>query len=453
LLYAVVDIETTGGYAAENGITEIGVVVTDGTSVRDTFYTMLNPMTPIPSFIESLTGITNDMVKDLPAFDSVAEELFSLLRDKIFVAHNVNFDFSFIKYHLSQSGFQLEVRKLDTIRLSRHIIPGLKGYGLDKLCRFLKIKINGRHSALGDAMAATEILHELIRRDGVKFISQSLKSGRGEVSLPPNVNEEKINQLPTGPGVYFFHEKSGKVIYVGKARNIKRRVKNHFSNNKPGKQKQEFLKKVYSITFQETATELMAFILEGIEIKKRWPEQNKAQKWREHIYGLYSYIDSAGYQRLFLEKEFKQIKPFCTFGSLTEGLIFLRSLIRDYELCPYLCFLTKSKDDCEKSGYQCHGACSMKEASDSYNHRVEKCIREISERLPSFAILDKGVKPDEKSCILVEKGKFVGMGYVPENKMDMEEMKRAITPYVDNLYVRSLINHYSMRHPYQMFSF
>lgn len=452
--FAIVDIETTGGYAAGNGITEIAVYVTDGSAVIDNFYAILNPEVPIPRFIESLTGITNEKVKDKPVFSSVAAELYSILKERIFVAHNVNFDYSFIRYHLDKHGFQLDNKKLCTIRLGRKVIPGLKGYGLDKICNHLKIQVENRHSASGDASATVEVFHQLIQKGGMQHIEQMLKSNSGEMSLPPNVSEKAINELPQCPGVYYFHEKGGKVIYVGKAKNIKKRVKSHFSNNKPNSQKQEFLKKIYHISYQETATELMALVLEGIEIKKRWPEQNKSQKHFEQLYGLYTYVDSKGYSRLFIEKKLRHIQPIYSFNYLTEGYSLLRRLIREYDLCPYFCFLIPQKEPCELDDFKCRGACSDEECANDYNKRVERCIEELTTQLPSFAVIDKGMRPGEKSYILIEKGKFVAMGYTDvQDAKEIRELKSSLTLYADNLYVRSVIYKYAEKHPYQTLSF
>lgn len=451
--FAVIDIETTGGYAANNGIIEIAVIITDGITVFDNFYAMINPGIPIPPFIEKLTGITNEAVAAQPPFENIAEELFGLIHDKVFVAHNVNFDFSFVKYHLEQHGYHLDCKKLCTIRLARKVVPGLRGYGLDKICNHLKINIEGRHSAFGDAAATTELLRQLVNMGGTKHIDKMLSAKNGEMSLPPNVNEEMVAGLPQKPGVYFFHEKGGKVIYVGKARNIKKRVKGHFSNNKPGRQKQEFLKKIYHISCQETATELMALVLEGIEIKKRWPGQNSSQKHAERVFGLYSYIDSNGYKRLFIERKLRSITPYFVFSNLAEGYAVLRKLVKDFELCPYLCFLTKKSTNCHLDQFECSGACQLKEPADAYNERVDLCINGFTEQLPSFAVMDKGIRFGERSCILIEKGRFVGMGYVDsDEEIELKKLKLVITPYPDNQYVRSLIVRYAARHPFQTFS-
>ncbi|RZK16647.1 MAG: DNA polymerase III subunit epsilon, partial [Flavobacterium sp.] len=142
MLYAVVDIETTGGFASGNGITEIAIIIHDGSVVLDRYETLINPMQDIPSHIEALTGISNEMVESAPLFSDVAEKIYELLNDKIFVAHNVNFDYSFIRHQLSVAGFDLQCKKLCTVRMSRKIIPGHRSYSLGKLCNDLKINLN-----------------------------------------------------------------------------------------------------------------------------------------------------------------------------------------------------------------------------------------------------------------------------------------------------------------------
>ncbi|MEO6684148.1 MAG: exonuclease domain-containing protein [Ginsengibacter sp.] len=346
MLYAIVDIETTGGFAASNGITEIAVFISDGTQVVEEFHTLLNPYFTIPRFIESLTGITNEMVGSAPDFKSVSDQLYELLHDKIFVAHNVNFDYSFLKHHFQQAGYSFVCKKLCTIRLSRQIIPGLKGYGLDKICRHLNIEISDRHRAKGDAAATTILFHQLIQNDQHGIIENMLKANSKEQFLPPNVSAEEIKKLPRNPVVYYFHDKKGKVIYVGKARNIYKRVNSHFSNNKPNHQKQEFLKKIYHISYQETATELMAFILESTEIKKIWPEQNRSQKRFEPSYALYQFIDGNGFIRLCIEKKKRNLIPLYTFHLLTEGYNLIRKMVREFDLCPRLCFLQTDQIIC-----------------------------------------------------------------------------------------------------------
>ena len=456
MLYAVVDIETTGGYAEANGIIEIAVFVTDGTKVVNEFHSLVNPYYTIPRFIESLTGITNEMVEYERDFRTISGQLYEILRDKVFVAHNVNFDYSFVKHHLQKEGFELNCKKICTIRLGRQIIPGLKGYGLAKICKHLGIEIEERHRAKGDAAATVKLFHHLLENDTNGHAETMLKASSKEQFLPPNVSATEIKKLPSQPGVYYFHNKKGKVIYVGKAKSLKKRVNSHFSNNKPNRQKQEFLKKIYHISYQCNATELMAFILESSEIKKLWPEQNRSQKRFEQSYGLYYFEDSNGYLRLCIEKRRKNLKALYTFNLLAEGYSLLRKLVTEFDLCPKLCFLQSPNISCQYLLIKkCKGACEQIETADEYNHRVLGCIQRIQTELPTFALIDNGLEEQEQSCILVEKGKFYGMGYLPSdsNVHHVEELKNYLTPYVENDYIRGIIFKYAERFPYKKVDF
>jgi len=448
--FAIVDIETTGGFAAKNGITEIAVFISDGREIIDSYHTLINPYYTIPRFVESLTGITNEMVSTERDFKMISGELFEILNDKVFVAHNVNFDYSFLKYHFAQAGYDLNCKKLCTIRLGRQIIPGLKGYGLDKICRHLKIDIEDRHRAKGDAEATAKLFHYLLKIDTNRHVQTMLKSSSKEQFLPPNVSANEIKKIPSTPGVYYFHDKKGKVIYVGKAKSLSKRVNSHFSNNKANKQKQEFLKNIYHVSFHETGTELMAFILESIEIKKIWPEQNRSQKRFEQVYGLYSFEDGRGYLRFCIEKKKKNLKALYTFNQLSEAYTFLRKLIKSFSLCPKLCFLQAENIQCQ--GYlekTCKGACEQKELLSDYNSRVIECIEHLEKELPTFAVVDDGLDAAENSCILIEKGRFYGMGYLPQNTniTQLSDVKYRLTPYTENEYIRSMVFQYSERFP------
>ena len=452
MLYAIVDIETTGGYAAANGITEIAVFITDGQNIIHEFNTLLNPYYTIPKYVESLTGITNEMVEFERDFKSIADELFELLHDKVFVAHNVNFDYSFVKHYFAQSGYELNCKKLCTIRLGRQILPGLNGYGLDKICKHLQIEIDHRHRARADAEATVKLFHHLLKYDTNGHVQMMLKGNSKEQFLPPNVSSNEIKKLPHRPGVYYFHDKKGKVIYVGKAKNLDKRVNSHFSNNKANKQKQEFLKKIYHVSYHETATELMAFILESIEIKQYWPEQNRSQKRFQQDYALYSFEDSNGYLRLCIEKRKKHIKALYTFSQLTEAYSFLRKLMHTFELCPKLCFLQAESIECQLLiDNRCRGACEHKEPAEEYNARINELMVHLENELPTFALVDRGIDANEQSCILMEKGKFYGMGYLPAdlNVHQIDDIKYRLTPYVENDYIRRMVFQYAEKYPYK----
>jgi len=448
-MYAIVDIETTGGYAAANGITEISIHIFDGEKVVEKFETLINPGQPIPRYIQAFTGIDDTMVADAPKFKEVAAKVHSLLQDKIFIAHNVNFDYSFIKAHLNASGFDLNVNKLCTVRLSRKIFPGFPSYSLGNLCRSLGITILERHRAGGDTEATVKVFQLLLQNDKQQLISKSLHRSSKEQILPPNVSKQDFEKLPYTPGVYYFHNEKGKIIYVGKATNIRYRVNSHFSNNSKSRQKQNFLRHTHSISFQQFATELMACIYESTEIKKLWPIFNYSQKRWEDVYGIYKYEDQNGYLRLAIEKNKKQLKPVCTFHYLVDGHSLMRKAIKEHQLCPKLCFMQRDNETCEgiKEMY-CSGACEQKEKPAKYNKRVKEAIIAMQTQ-PSFAIIDKGLNEDELSCILVCEGRFFGMGYIPTEIQitNAEMLKDFVTPYKENIIIRNLVNGHAARFP------
>ena len=449
-MYAIVDIETTGGYASNNDITELCIVLHDGIQVTDRYETLIRPVVPIPYYIQALTGITHNMVASAPTFQEIAPAIFRLLDGKVFIAHNVNFDYSFLKHHLQESGFDLTCQKLCTVRLTKKVFPGLPSYSLGNICRYFGIPIENRHRAGGDTTATVRLFEHILRNEGLVHITEFLRRGSREQCLPPHLPREQVINLPYTPGVYYFHNQHGKIIYVGKAKNLKYRVSSHFTHNGAGRQRQEFLRNVYGISYQQCSTELIAFILESIEIKRLWPEYNNSQKRFTPTYALYSYEDSNGYLRMVIDKKKQQLKPLYTFNHLAEGHRLLNRLVREYNLCPKLCFLQTNDDPCIGfPEHSCFGACEKKEHTNEYNNRLQAAIQYLEKMLPTFAVLDEGKHSAEQSCILIEKGKFYGMGYVPTglNVDSVETLKHRITAYPENDYIRGLIYQYAERRP------
>jgi len=453
-MYAIVDIETTGGHASANGITEIAICIHDGKKVVKRFETLVNPQRDIPIYISALTGITNEMVKDAPPFEDVAADIYHLIHGKIFVAHNVNFDFSFVRYHLAAAGYDLQTNKLCTVRLGRKIMPGLPSYSLGKLCKHLGIDNQSRHRAMGDAEATAELFTLLLNSDTDGHIKQSLKLGSKDQLLPPNLSKKDIDQLPYTPGVYYFHDQKGKVIYVGKAKNVKKRVSSHFTGNNPGFQRQEFLRNIHQITYQVCGTELIAFVLEAIEIKRLWPKYNRSLKRFENAFCLYAFEDQRGYIRLAVDKYRKYSDPIYTCNSLLDGYNLLNKLIETFDLCPKLCFIQKNNELCTSAaGSAC--ACEGVEPPGNYNEKVNNAIDQLKQALPTYAIRDEGRTGDEHSCILVEKGQFYGMGYISHyfDADNVQQLKSHLTPYPGNDYIKNIVATYASKYPDRMVVF
>ncbi len=439
--YAVVDIETTGGHASGNGITEISVFVHDGERVIKHFETLINPQQPIPRFITSLTGIDSSMVEDAPVFDEIADVLFDILNENIFIAHNVNFDYSFVKHQLKQSGYDLTAKKLCTVRLGRKVFPGLPSYSLGNLCRSLKIDIENRHRAGGDAKATVKLFEHMLANGAQTHIDQMLKRSSAEHWLPLHLDKEVIDKLPARPGVYYFHNSKDKVIYVGKAINLKKRVSSHFTHNDPDLKRQNFIRNIYKVSYTLCATELEAIVLESTEIKRLWPRYNKSQKQPPIKYALYSFEDNRGYIRLAIDKKKRNLPYLYNFNLLNEGLVLLKKMIEEFELDARLCFI-------DKTAFTKKEADDM-EPPDVYNKKIKRALDALNENLPTFVLVDEGIKEEEKLCLLVERGSFWGMGYLPKSFAiaTCGELKNHLNPYADNDYIRNNIYSFAEANP------
>lgn len=453
-MYAIVDIETTGSYAAANGITEISIQVFDGENVIEKFETLVNPLQAIPRYISAMTGITGEMVADAPVFADIAERVFEMLKDKIFVAHSVNFDYSFIKSQLAYCGYDLNAAKLCTVRLGRKIIPGHSSYSLGKICHELGIRHVNKHRAGGDTDATVALFKLLLDSDKDGHIAKSLKRNSKEHILPPNVPKTDFDQLPYTAGVYYFHDEKGNVVYVGKAKNIRYRVSSHFSNNSTGRQKQNFMRYVHHISFEECGTELMAAVKESSEIKRLWPRFNAAQKKREDLYRIVCYSDQNGYLRLAVDRLNKNAEVLSSYHHIENAKAALRQLVNDFSLCPRLCFIGKELYEENLHDILCKGACDKKEPAETYNERVLAAINQIK-NLPSFAIIDNGITIDQKSCILVWKGRFYGMGFIGTDiqAQDPEYFKELVTPYKENSAITNMLFSYAKRYPQKIIRF
>lgn len=448
--YAIVDIETTGGNASGSRITEIAIIIHDGSEIIGRYETLVNPQKEIPLAIFALTGITNEMVSDAPIFDDISEKVLEMLTDRIFVAHNVNFDYSFVRHELERAGFKWTAKKLCTVRAARKIRPGFTSYSLGNLCHSLDIPIENRHRAGGDADATVILFTRLLEWDTEEVIGKMIKKTAQDQRLPPNLPPEDFEQLPEKPGVYYFYNQAKKVVYVGKAVNLKKRVASHFSGHNINPQRQNFLRDIYSISFEVCATELMALLLECTEIKKLWPAHNRALKRFDPKFGLYEYEARSGHRYLAVGKVGKHQSCIQVFHREHEGIYMLLKLAAQFKIDHRFCICGRPP---EAEALQKNDCSDLPDAHD-HNNQVEKAIESLLQGRPSFAIFDKGRSAGERSCIWVEKGDFYGMGYITSDVgfTDVSEVKDYVTPYRSNHYIMQLIYSYAEKHPGKVIS-
>lgn len=434
--YAIIDIETTGGRASQEKITEIAIVLHDGEKILDTYETLINPERAIPYHITSLTGITQAMVEDAPKFYEVAKEIVRMTDGAIFVAHNVRFDYSFIKEEFKSLGYTFSKRQLCTVRLSRKAFPGLRSYSLGNLIKHFKIKVNDRHRAMADTMATVELFEKILEQErSLVDIDDLINMSVKESLLPKNLTINRLHALPEECGVYFFHNKKGRVVYVGKSKNIQKRVMQHFT--KVTDKASKLQKQVYDISYELMGSELIALLYESHLIKQLNPSINRAQRQKYFPILVYHYKDEKGYICFDVAKNVAANRAKLNVISEYPTAIRAKSAIKyvrhEFELCAYYCNLEVSKQPCFNYHIKkCFGACIEEEAVEVYNDRAHEAIKELSTIFKKdFIILDEGRNKEEHAVVLVEGGEYKGFGYIEKEFLDndLEILRDAITPY------------------------
>ena len=442
-MYAILDIETTGLSPVTEKITEIAIYIHNGKEIINEYSTLINPERNIPYNITRLTGITNEMVKDAPTFWEVAKDIIIFTEGKSIVAHNVSFDYNFIRNEFKSLGYNFKRDRLCTVKLSRKIIPNHKSYSLGKLCNELGIKIKGRHRAAGDAMATVKLFEHLLK------ISPTL--GQLNSGMFYHIDAKVVKSLPEEPGVYYFHDHNGDIIYIGKSKNIRTRVFSHFSNEK-SERALKMIDEVHNITYELTGSELIAFLLESDEIKTHKPKYNRRQRRTTNHYGIYTFIDESGYI-CFKTDDIRKEMPVVSFNSAKEARDRLYHLSEKHQLCQKLCGLYETTGACFY--YQlkhCKGACIHEELPEDYNKRAQELLDEISYNWQNFFIVDTGRNDDEKSVVKIENGKYIGFGYIDTEFIgnDVENLSDVIRVYPDNKDVQQIIRTYLKQHTVEM---
>lgn len=440
-MYAIIDIETNGGSLRNAKITEIAIFMFDGYKVVDSFVSLVNPETSIPPFITRLTGISEEMVAGAPKFYEIAKRVVKMTENAIFVAHSVSFDYNVIRSEFRKLGYDFKREKLCTVQLSRKLMPLQPSYSLGKLCDSLNIKINGRHRAGGDAEATVKLFELLLSLDNEKITFGTLSSSHYSFDNP-NISAEIIESLPQEIGVYYFYNVDGDLIYIGKSKNIRKRVLSHLLNAKTNKAL-AMRKEIADISYELTGSELVALLKESDEIKAKKPFYNSAQKRTYFQYGLFTDQQIDGYIRLEMKKIREGSLPLTAYASRKEGVDHLYYLNDQFELCLSLTGLNKGRGGCfHYSIKKCHGACLGQEPAEEYNTRVMEALESFKYRQQNALIIDRGRKINEKAVIQLKNGKYVGFGYtdlITTTKTTTKLMK-CIKPYQNNRDVQQIIN-------------
>lgn len=427
-MYAILDIETTGGKFNEEGITEIAIHKFDGQKVVDKFISLVNPEKDIQPFVVKLTGINNKMLTTAPKFYEVAKRIIEITEDTVLIAHNAQFDYRILRTEFRRLGYNFERKTLCTVDLSKLLLPDAESYSLGKLVRSLGIPVSDRHRANGDALATIKLFKLLLAKDSEKIIIKDTirKENQGELS---EKQLDIVRELPNKTGVFYMHNKDGEIIHLSKSTDIKKRVNQLFT--KSGDRSRKLAKETKKVTFEETGSELVAILKEHEELLKLKPKYSIIPKKRMFSHALCKTVNTDGYDSLVI-KPYRECKDILgLFNGLFSAKNHLYKITKEFELCEKVNGISEARTNC--SGYNegtCHGACVNKELHETYNKRVLAASTTYNLIGKNFILVDKGREIGEQSAILIKNGSLVGFGFYDLNYQlnNIHILESLITP-------------------------
>jgi DNA polymerase-3 subunit epsilon len=380
--FVILDCETTGSKAHEHRVIELGLIEVKNGEKIDSWQTFVDPQRSLPPFIQSLTGITPDMLQGAPLFSDIAEELFERLNNKVLVAHNARFDYGFLKQEFARAGLSYNTKPLCSVKLSRILFPQFKRHGLDALIKRFNLAIDSRHRALDDAYMVYLFFTKLNSLFSAEEIAGACHSIQSNPSLPPLLKASQVKNLPAAPGVYYFYNENGALLYVGKSINIKQRVMSHFYQDFRNPTDQAMHSSIAHVEFKRTAGDLGAQLLESQEIKTLKPIHNRRLRKTRTLYELRTFENEQGYLETALQELAQDAclsdAQSSLFRSQRQAQSSLEKIADNFFLCHKLLGLEKS---IRKNGpcfrmqlKRCLGACVGKEAPEIYNERLQTAL-------------------------------------------------------------------------------
>jgi DNA polymerase-3 subunit epsilon len=439
-LYAIVDVESTGGKFNEEGITEVAIYRFDGHEVVDQFASLVNPERPIDPFVTKLTGINNKMLVRAPKFFEVAKRITEITQDVVLVAHNADFDLRMLQLEFDRLGYNFNKTTLCTVELSQKLLPDAPSYSLGKLVKSLGIPISNRHRATGDALATVELFKVLLNKDLNKNIIQSSLKRKERVKLAPNL-KVLIDNIPSVLGVYYVYDNQDELIYVGKSKNIKSQVNRHFT--KPARVDKQLRKEVQEITFDKTGNELIASIKEHEAITSLKPKLNRNKTKRLFNHAITVTIDKEGFKTLNVSRVVSNKEYAMTFSGRKSALSFLERLIEEEDICASR---TNLDIDCDHRESM-EEACCIQDV-ETYNNQVDAIITRYSLLAKTAVISGKGRNPGEKGVLFIEHGDLQGYAFtnLQIQVVDRTILKQILIPINQKEDGRHLVEHYLRTH-------
>ncbi len=402
-----VDIETNGGNGPRGRVIEVAAIKVSHGEIVDTFTSLINPGSDVPYWITQLTGIRNSDLVNAPYFPDIAAQLYAFMNDSIFVAHNVLFDYSFLKREFAAAGYNFKPKLFCTVKMSRALWPEHRGHSLEKIITRHQIPFVARHRAYDDAKAMYDFVQLTIAEKGRDAFLENIARQLKTRSLPPHVDEAVILNLPESPGIYIFEDDAGAPLYVGKSVNIRSRVRSHFTNATTIAKELKMTLASHNVSFVATETEVEALLLESAKVKELQPIFNRQLRRKTKQSIFLRGFDENGYEMIRIKNtdlsQHQNLENvYGVYTSKSQAKTRLEATAKTFQLCPKLLGLEKAAGACFR--YQlglCKGACISKETPELYNRRVELALERSKIESWPFAS-EVAVRISETRSIVVD---------------------------------------------------
>ena len=438
-MYAILDIETTGGKYDEEGITEIAIYKHDGESITDQFSSLVNPQIKIQPFVQKLTGISSKMLKNAPKFYEIAKRIVQITDGCIIVAHNASFDYRILQTEFRRLGFPFERKSLCTVSLSKILLPDQPAYSLGKLVRNLGIPFSDQHRAIGDAKVTVKLFELLMEKDTQKNILKIYVSSE-QPNKVPSKYLEIIDKLPSEMGVYYIHNLKNEIIYIGKSNNIKKKILYHLTAK--SKKSGVIQKEICSVTYALVGDELITFLKEQNEIKANSPKLNKALRYRIYPLGI-RLEERKEYPKLIIEQVIEETSYLSVFKNVKNAKKALFNWTNTFGLCLKKTSIARNiSGPCSNYGVdKCESVCISKESAFLYRGRIHNLLKSLQYPFSNFIIVSRGRKSGESSFVFIENDIFKGYGYFDLNHQikNNEQIKSRLVNMEDNLDTQKII--------------
>lgn len=430
------DLETTGATPLKDRITEIALVRYEHGVEVARWQTLVNPQTAIPPFIQKLTGITNEMVQDAPTFAEVAETLLEYLDGAVMAAHNVRFDYGFLKSEFRRIGHNLRQRVMCTVKLSRLLYPQHSSHSLDAIMQRHQLTTQARHRAMGDVELMIAFVKSATLELGSQVVANAAEKLAKRPSLPSGLDNQLLDDLPESPGVYLFYGDSALPLYIGKSVNLRDRVMSHFSADHASTKEMRISQEIKHVEWIRTAGELGALLLESRLVKEKQPIYNRRLRSERQLCAWQISEDAEAVPQVILKRE-SEISAdmmgqlFGTFKTKRQAVEALRGIAENHQLCPRLLGLESGKGACFAHQLKrCKGACAGKEPKFMHHLRLQQAL--AVHRLKSWPYPAKiGIREHDSEADITEIHIFDQWCHIAtvDNEVDMQTVSNSKTVF------------------------